>query len=301
MWMHEWLRRVCFLFLPVGLFLAGSCGGVLISAASEPSDKSKASEELSRPIRVQRNLEFRSVAGESVKADFYRPDDESLVPLVVMIHGGGWSAGDKWELQDHAREMAQAGFAAVTINYRLAPKHQMADQVDDCRQALRWASENAEEWGADSTRVCLWGYSAGAHLAALLATDPQPGDPKLCAVVAGGAPCEFSFIPSESSAIAHVMGGTRDEKPRAYENASPLTHASQDDSPFFFFHGTADLIVPQASSQYLHSKLCELNVESEYYAVEGRGHLLAFIDRTARRRAIDFLRKHTTKENDAVK
>jgi acetyl esterase/lipase len=258
-------------------------------------------QELSRPIRVERNLEFRSVAGESLKADFYRPDNDSRPPLVVMIHGGGWSFGDKWELQDHAREMAQAGFAAVSINYRLAPKYQMSAQVDDCRQAMRWAVSQAEKWGADPTRVCLWGYSAGAHLAAMLATDPQMGDPQISAVVAGGAPCEFSFIPAESPAIAGVMGGTRVEKPSAYEKASPLVHASQDDCPFFFFHGTSDLIVPQTSSQLLHSKLCELNVESEYYSVDGRGHLLTFIDRDARRRAIDFLRKHTMKENDAAK
>jgi triacylglycerol lipase len=237
---------------------------------------------------------MREIAGETLKADIYRPDDAAVHPLVVTIHGGAWSAGDKWHHQDHAREMAQAGFVTVSINYRLAPRYKIEDQIDDCRFALRWSVEQAPQWQADASRVCLWGYSAGAHLSALIATDPQPGEPPISAVVAGGAPCEFSFIPADSQVIAHVMGGTRAEIPDVYEQVSPLSHASRDDAPFFFFHGTQDLLVPQSSSRALHVRLLELQVESTYCSVEGSGHLMTFIDPHARRQAIAFMRKHTT-------
>ncbi len=278
------------LFVGLPFWLASLTPGLLCQADD-------VSREIVRPIRCERDLDFRRVDGETVKADLYRPDDDQIYPLVIMIHGGAWSAGDKWNLVDHAREMAQAGFVALSINYRLAPKHQMPDQIADCRAALVWAAQQAELWKADTNRLCLWGYSAGAQLSAWMATAPQENEPKIRCVVAGGAPCDFEFIPEDSGAIVHVMGGTRQDLPGVYLEASPLTHATSASPPFFFFHGTTDLLVPPASSRKLYDKLRQLKIEAEYYTVEGRGHLLTFLDSTARRRAIDFLRKHTMEES----
>lgn len=274
--------------------------------AFEPVHRSNAGDELTatagakestRPIEVTRDLVYRQIGDSGVRADMYRPADDGVYPLVLVIHGGAWSAGDKWQVQDHARELAQAGFVAVAINYRLAPKHDISEQVEDCRQALLWAEQQADTWNADASRLALWGYSAGGHLAAFVATSPQSGSPRVCAVVAGGAPCEFSFVPAQSQALAHVMGDTRQNRPENYRKYSPLTHATEDDCPIFFFHGTEDLLVPPSSSQMMYDKLCELDVACEYYAVEDRGHLLAFIDPKARRRAIDFLKKHTAEKS----
>jgi triacylglycerol lipase len=252
--------------------------------------------EISRPLRVQRDLEYRRVDGQGVLADLYRPDDDQIYPLVLMVHGGAWSSGDKWNLADHARELAQAGFVVLSINYRLAPKYQMPEQIADCRAALAWAAAQAPQWKADAQRICLWGYSAGAHLSAWLATDRQPGQPAIRCVVAGGAPCDFEFIPPDSSALAHVMGGTRQRLPESYTQASPLTHASADSPPFFFFHGSADLLVPPESSRKLYERLRSLGVEAEYLTVQNMGHLLTFLNNSARRQAIDYLRKHTSEE-----
>ena len=250
--------------------------------------------EIARPLRSERNLVFRQVAGEAVTADLYRPADQAIYPLVIVIHGGAWSAGDKWQVGDHARELAQAGFVALAINYRLAPLHPLPEQLDDCRAALVWAAAQSDLWQADATRVCLWGYSAGAHLAGLLATTPQPGEPPIRAVVAGGAPCDFEFLSLESPGLAHVLGGTRAEVPDAYLQASPTHNATAHTPPFFFFHGESDILVPPSCSRRMHDRLRELQVESAYHLVPSRGHLLTFIDRNSRRLAIDFLRAHTT-------
>lgn len=250
--------------------------------------------EIARPIRAERDLVFRRVDGEAVTADMFRPDDEAIYPLVIVIHGGAWSAGDKWQVGDHARELAQAGFVAVAINYRLAPAHPLPEQIDDCRAALVWAVSQAEKWKADPSRVCLWGYSAGGHLAGLLATDPQPGEPAIRVVVAGGAPCDFEFLSLDSPGLAHVLGGTRAQIPNVYLQASPIEHATPETPPFFFFHGATDALVPPACSRRMYERLRELHVESDYHLVPKRGHLLTFIDPQSRRLAIDFLRAHTT-------
>lgn len=285
---------------------------------------SRAVEQRSRPIVAYKNILMREIDGQTIRADVFRPDDEKNYPLVLMVHGGAWSAGDKWDLLDHAREMAQAGFVAVSINYRLVPKATIDDQLDDCRFALSWAVKHAEEWQVDTARVGLWGYSAGAHLVCLLGlgTSPDarslPSRPssvptstnhpphenfsqsaglakdaiEVSAVVAGGAPCDFSLVRPGSRFMAFVMGGTQEEIPEVYRRLSPVEHVSAQAPPFFFFHGTSDFLVPISSSRKLHAKLTAAGVESKFHTVEKRGHFLTFMDNPSRRMAIDFLSKH---------
>lgn len=245
-----------------------------------------------RPIQVFRGLEFRAADNSILKADVFRPADDVQYPIVLMVHGGAWASGDKWNLLNQCHEMAHAGFVAVAVNYRLSPLHRYPAQLDDTRQALKWLVDQAPKWNGDPKRIAVWGYSAGAQLAGMLITNPLPSEPKIWAAVLGGAPCEFSFVPESSQFLVPVMGGTREENPEAYRKASPLEFASDRVCPTFFFHGTTDLIVPASSSRALFERLRELHVECEYFSVEGHGHLVTFFDAEARQRAIQFLVKH---------
>lgn len=253
--------------------------------------------DLDVPIRMESNLVYREIDGVQVRADLFRPANSLRLPLVVMVHGGAWSAGDKWELRDHAREMAQAGFVAVSINYRLAPLVKIEQQLDDCRHALRWAASMAEEWNADDETIGLWGYSAGAHLVSLMALNPAAEDPAIRAVVAGGSPCDFSFVPAQSNVLAHVLGGSRAEIPEVYEEFSPLSYVDRTAPAFFLFHGDKDLLVPQVCSQRMFEAMEAQENEAEFLSVEGKGHLLSFLDLKARRQAVEFLQKHLSKDS----
>jgi acetyl esterase/lipase len=261
-------------------------------ATSSSAAEGELAESLRRPIRAVRNVTFLKLESEEIKADVYRPDDDQQRPAVMLIHGGAWSSGDKWNMADHARELAQAGFVAVPINYRLAPTWRFPAQIDDCRAALLWMLDAADTYGIDRQRLAVYGYSAGGHLAALLGTNPPEMDGTIRAVVAGGAPCDFGFIPERGQAIAHVMGGTRAQVPDTYRQASPLTYASGKEPPFFFFHGTADIVVPMASSRALADQLAGLGVETDFHVVPEAGHMVTFIHPSARRAAIEFLDKH---------
>lgn len=245
-----------------------------------------------RAIRSEKDVIYGEVGGRKLVADVYRPDGDQLCPGVLLIHGGAWSSGNKWNMSDHARELAQEGYVAIAINYRLAPACKYPAQIEDCRAALRWIEQVADRFKIDTGRLGVYGYSAGGHLAAMLATDRAEGLPRLKAAVAGGAPCDLSFIPKDSLAISHVLGGTRAQIPLVYRDASPLTYASSDDCPMFFFHGDQDLIVPPQASRVLCQRLDELGVETCYYSVESHGHLVTFIHPEARRAAIEFLNKH---------
>ncbi|AHE57086.1 alpha/beta hydrolase [Sphingomonas sanxanigenens] len=106
------------------------------------------------------------------RLDFY-PAEGGDAPLIVFVHGGGWSAGDKrmasGEKPDH---FVARGFAFASVNYRLVPDVGVADQAADVASAIAWLQREAPRLGVDPRRIVLMGHSAGAHLAALIATDP---------------------------------------------------------------------------------------------------------------------------------
>jgi acetyl esterase/lipase len=96
-------------------------------------------------------------------------------PLVVFVHGGGWSKGtkDNGTGRDLGPHLAGLGYNFATIDYRLVPSVAVEDQARDVAAAVRALLDRADALGIDRRRVVLMGHSAGAHLVALVGTDPQ--------------------------------------------------------------------------------------------------------------------------------
>jgi triacylglycerol lipase len=115
---------------------------------------------------------------------------------------------------------------------------------------------------------------------------------RLQAVVAGGAPCDFRYLPPDSNRLSYWLGGTRAAQPEAYRVASPAAFVSADDPPMFFFHGTRDFLVPIRSPQRMVELLAGTGVTAEMYPIEGRGHIEALFDREAQRQALAFADRH---------
>lgn len=281
--------------------------------AGEPSRESVAADG----VRVETNICFAEHDGEQLLCDVYlpaRPPGEprgTRRPAVVVVHGGAWVSGDKWAIGVYARRLADAGFVAVSINYRLAPKHKFPAQVDDVRSALVWLVESADKYGVDPQRIGMLGYSAGAHLSCMIGTlmdaewdqiatttmwprdDPRWAKlPKVCGVVGGGTPCDFTGLPSDNQSLAYFLGGTRGQVPEAYRAASPVSHASPGDAAILLIHGTRDLLVPIASSRQLYDLHKRLGIASQFVALEGFGHMLTFLHPETRSRAVQFLSEH---------
>jgi len=109
--------------------------------------------------------------------DYYRAEGDFPAnrPLIVFVHGGAWAGGDKSDSTGPAkiRHYTQAGYNLASVNYRLLPEAEIEDQAADIASAVSALLTNAEELGIDRHRVVLMGHSAGAHLAALVATDPH--------------------------------------------------------------------------------------------------------------------------------
>ena len=129
----------------------------------------------SSPCRAEavfeEGIEYANPDGQHLKLNLARPKEVKegeRLPAVVCIHGGGFRAGDRKGYNDLCKRLADRGYVAVTIDYRLAPKFQFPAAVHDCKSAVRWVRANANQYHVDPDRIAALGGSAGGHLALFL-------------------------------------------------------------------------------------------------------------------------------------
>lgn len=248
---------------------------------------------------VHKDVTFTPVQWpKSLLADVYVPEGPGPFPAVLLIHGGGWYSGDREQVQSIAERTAKRGYVVMNATYRLSPDYRFPDAVHDLQQAVRWLRGHAAEYKADAGHIGAFGYSAGAHLAAMLGTISE-GDPldrryggretRVQAVVAGGTPTDLRKFPG-GTMVPDFLNTTLQEKPEVYALASPITHITPDDPPFFLYHGGMDMLVPVDHAEDMKVALDAAGVFAELYILRGREHLTAFLtDWGAVDAALDFL------------
>lgn len=224
---------------------------------------------------------------QELKLDLARPaQGEGPFPGIICIHGGGWQAGKHEDLRQLIRFLAERGFVAVTISYRLAPAAKFPAQVEDCKAAVRWLRANAARYHVDPDHLGVMGFSAGGHLACLLGAadaraglEGQGGHPerssRVQAVVSFFGPTDFlapEWKDNVNKILVDFLGARRDENPEIYKKASPITYVSKDDPPFLFFHGTKDPLVNIRQSERMVQRLQEVGVPARLVRLEGAGH-----------------------------
>ena len=246
-------------------------------------------------IEIKRNLVYATKDKVELKLDAYLPVGTKVRPSVLVIHGGGWRIGSKWQLGRYASGLARRGFNAFAINYRLAPKYKHPAQIEDCRDAVRWIKKNSDKYGGDPDRIGALGYSAGAHLACMLAVTGKEVETKILVAVGGGTPCEFMSFPAKNKTLAYWLGGSRKEVPDVYRDASPIEHLDQGDSPIFFFHGEEDFLVGMSGAKKMSGKMKKLGIDTHFHGIKEAGHFGALFNSKAIGASFDFLEKHLKK------
>lgn len=240
--------------------------------------------------RTYRYAQSPDVAPDLQSLDFYAAPDRGR-PLVVFIHGGGWRIGDK-AMGAHGREKAaffnQLGYAYASLNYRLSPNVQHPAHVDDVAAALAWLYDHAAELGFDARRIYVMGHSAGAHLAALVATDARRlakyGKPLSIlkgVILLDGAGYDLTTqapaVIARGGFLGEMYSGAFGTDRALWRDASPTLHVArgQGIAPFLIVHASRPDSTRQ--SQQLAQALRAAGVEARLF--EARGYTHAQVNR----------------------
>ncbi len=223
-----------------------------------------------------------------VRADVFAPRPGPATPAVVLVHGGGMNFQDlRWQMRGLARRLADRGWFVLNITYRHPPGWTWPAPVDDVRAAVDWLETHAAGQNIDPSRIAVYGYSAGGHLALLQGLR----DPRVKAVVAGAAPSDLMLFEG-GRLVRDFLGGTRADVPERYRAASPVFHVTSESPPVFLYHGTRDELVPPIHAWMMKQELDAAGVPNELHWLEGKGHVSGFLlSGPAERRAMDFLER----------
>ena len=234
---------------------------------------------------VQLDLKKVSYGSDtSQNMDVYIPAGRDSVntKVILFIHGGSWSSGDKTEFNEAIDSIRNRlnNYAIFNMNYRLAfnGKNRFPSQIEDIQSALAFISSKAVEYRVNPNKICLIGASAGAHLA-LLQAYKNNSNGKIKAVVDLFGPTDLTdlynhhpFPEASKPILFNLMGTTPASNPTAYINASPVNFVSAQSVPTQIFHGNSDIVVPISQSYNLKTALEANNVKVEMTVYQGEGH-----------------------------
>lgn len=241
--------------------------------------------ELIRPFALMRDdveriadINYRE-GGSRARLDIYKRRDVDLrdAPVLVQVHGGGWTIGDKSQQGlILMNRMAARGWVCVAMNYRLAPKHPFPAQIEDVKKAIAWTREHIASYGGDPSYLVITGGSAGGHLASLAALTPgvkeyQPGfedaDTTVSACVPFYGVYDLGGVTGDKAAVAmrdkflapRVFRKDARQHREEFELASPITHVVPDAPDFFVIHGAHDGLVSVRQARAFVAKLREVS------------------------------------------
>ncbi len=237
-------------------------------------------------ILFERDVVYGKTGDVELKLNLARPETtDGPRPCVLVIHGGGWAAGDRIQHDKNTWDFVQRGYVSATIGYRFAPKYLFPAQVEDVKCAVRFLRANAEKFGIDPERFGAVGFSAGGHLSLMLGVmdkaDGFEGDggwadqsSKVQTVVNFFGPTDLTMEYPEASRgiVKNWIGGTMAEKPDAYKAASPVTYINTGDAPILSFQGTKDHLVPHNQVYRLTDVMTAAGVAGRAEFLVGAGH-----------------------------
>ncbi|MCB1278229.1 alpha/beta hydrolase [Prosthecobacter sp.] len=238
-------------------------------------------------VTFTRDIEFSNPDNQHLQVNLAQPKEgKGPFPAVVCIHGGGFRAGKREGYDKLLLTLAQHGYVAITVTYRLAPAYQFPAAVHDCKAAVRWLRANAEKYHVDGARIGVMGGSAGGHLAQFLGVTagvPQfEGEGNLdqssavSCVVNFFGPSDFTKSYDKSVDAKDVLplffGGDLTTKRKEHIIGSPLYWVTPNAAPTLCLHGTADEYVAYEQAVWIVDKLKAATVEAELVGFEGAGH-----------------------------
>lgn len=225
------------------------------------------------------DVEYSRADGMSLRLDASIPEGDGPFPAAILVHGGGWVAGDRrLDVAPLFKPLSEASFAWFSISYRLAsdPLH-FGVAVNDVTDAIRFVKQHAADYRVDPDRIALIGESAGGQLAGMAALGGAQGD-GVKAVVALYTPTDLVSLLKSSNLIPSQIRDTLQGTPfeglllARLAQLSPIEKVRPGMPPFLMIHGTADPLVPFAQSIAMCNRMQSVGAPCELFRVPGAGH-----------------------------
>ncbi|HVS51684.1 MAG TPA: alpha/beta hydrolase [Opitutaceae bacterium] len=237
---------------------------------------------------LKTDVEYGRAGGERLLLDVNVPDGAGPFPVAILVHGGGWSRGDKTggvagdsaDIRPWFPLFSEAKFTWFSIDYRLAPKNRWPACLEDVQTAIRWVKAHAAEFKGDPRRIVLVGHSAGGHLVCLAAAEADDTT-RVQAVVGFAAVTDHEQdLPVRgglSTSLQALLNRPKELTPESralLREISPINHVTAAMPPTLLIHGDADKTVPLEQSRNFQAKLRALGVPCELIVRPGCPHSL---------------------------
>ncbi|MGH2878668.1 MAG: alpha/beta hydrolase [Solirubrobacteraceae bacterium] len=262
----------------------------------------------SQPVRERQNLVYgRSSGGQALTEDVYSPNRRTKpAPLLIALHGGGFTGGDKQGTAGYAAALAAAGFVTINVNYSLtSPGY--PEQVKEIQRAIRWNVARAGEVGGDPHRVGVLGFSAGGYLGAMAALlDDEHSTPPVDAVVTLSAPLDLPALDRLLRARLAACGSrpscskmphmpplsafgtlyrflgcpTGNCSPSLIREASPSNQVTAH-APAFLMLNSTDELIPVSQPGDMADALRVFGVPAQVVIVPGAAHAAGYVPRVS--------------------
>ncbi|MGE5644963.1 MAG: alpha/beta hydrolase [Acidobacteriota bacterium] len=218
---------------------------------------------------LHQHVEYARPDGAPLALDAFVPAGAGPFPAVVLVHGGGFTGGDRRHAVAPLREALSDGdFAWFSIDYRLAPAYKPGCASDDLDAAVEFIRRHAQQFKTDPARIALVGESAGGYLVLMAAS--RLGRGLIRAVAAVGGPTQLWMLAPEIVAHIEPVFGIQGEA--MLRSVSPITHVHDSMPAMLLLHGSADSHVPLAQAEAMRDAMTAKGQSCCLHVVQGGGH-----------------------------
>ncbi len=222
--------------------------------------------QMSPGVEVRRDIAYVDDAIAKHKLDLYLPKGKKNFPMMVFYHGGAWKSGDRSLYPLLGNRFAKAGIGVAVPSYRLMPENPHPAQIEDAAAAFAWIYRNIEQIGADASKIYVAGHSAGGHLAALLALDPEWLK-------------KYDISPGAIRGVASLSGVYNVSEMREFKNAnaSPIQFVHPRTPPFLITYCQWDYLgLPKQARDFAAALRKEFD-EVRLVYIPGESHISEII------------------------
>ncbi|MBV9961267.1 MAG: alpha/beta hydrolase [Parafilimonas sp.] len=261
------------------------------------------------------NIPYANDTSQKHLLDIYLPrNTKNYLSLVVWIHGGAWMLNDKYAdmsyMKNTVRSFIDSGYALASINYRYSTDSVFPAQIRDCNQAIEFLYQHASDYHIDKNKIAVIGFSAGGHLASLLALSNNnsvsaflnaPVHFKIKVALDFYGPSDFVMLASNPDTLINnmrnpvsiLLGDLPVNRPDIAKMASPVTYVDKNDPPFLIVQGEKDESVPNTQSRILHAWLTLNDIKNDLIIVPGAPHYGEMFDADyIRNKLFEYLRNY---------